>query len=449
MPTKTSKAIHTERIENVPIGMLIPYANNARTHSEDQVNQIAASMREFGFTNPVLIDSSNGVIAGHGRLKAAAKLGMTAVPCIRFGHLSKTQIKALVLADNRIALNAGWDEDLLRIELAALQTDGFDLDLIGFDPEELAALLDDEQDREGLADEDDLPEIPEDPISKPGDVWILGDHKVVCGDSTDAQTYDQLLEGEQIDMIFIDPPYNVNYANTEELKAQGKDRAILNDNMGQDQFRDFLLAAFGQAATVCKAGGPIYIAHADSNGHIFRTAMMDSGFLFKQCLVWVKSSMVMGRQDYQWQHEPILYGWKPGAAHKWYGDFDKKTVIDDDIDVKKMSKQELLEVVKALRKAANSTVVREDKPSASGLHPTMKPVNLVQHFVQNSSREGDTVLDVFGGSGSTLIAAEKVRRRARLIELDPKYVDVIVRRWQDYTGLKALHQETRKAFDEM
>ncbi|MEJ3621380.1 site-specific DNA-methyltransferase [Brachymonas sp. G34] len=391
-----------------PLQALIPYARNARTHSPQQVAQIAASIREFGWTNPILVDGESGVIAGHGRLLAARQLGLTEVPVIELAHLDDAQRRAYVLADNRLALNAGWDEDLLRLELGELQDLDFDLDLLGFDDDELQTLMaGDEPTVEGLGDEDAVPDIPETPVSRPGDIWIMGAHRLLCGDATVAISYEALLAGQPVDMVFTDPPYNVNYANSAKDKMRGKDRAILNDNLG-DGFHDFLLAALTQMVAHCRGG--IYVAMSSSELDTLQSAFRAAGGKWSTFIIWAKNTFTLGRADYQRQYEPILYGWPEGKQRHWCGDRDQGDVWN----------------IK--------------KPTKNDLHPTMKPVELVERAIRNSSRPGDVVLDPFGGSGTTLIAAEKSGRVARLIELDPKYVDVIVRRWEDFTGKQATRE---------
>lgn len=420
---------------------LIPYVRNSRTHSDEQVAQIASSIKEFGFLNPIIIDGDNGIIAGHGRVMAAQKLGIKELPCIEASHLTDAQRKAYIIADNKLALNAGWDDDMLRIELAELEELGFDLELTGFSLDEIDALQIEEIE-EGLTDEDDVPEVMDDPVTKHGDIWLLGNHRVMCGDSTIIDDVDRLMGGNKADMVWTDPPYNVDYEGGTGMKIQ-------NDAMDDGSFRQFLIDAFVAAYAVTKAGRPIYVAHADLEGENFRVAVRESGFLVKQCLIWVKNSMTMGRQDYQSQHEPILYGWKPGEAHKWYGEFNKKTVIDDDVDVKRLDKKELVALVNKLRNSKSTTVIREDKPHRNDIHPTMKPVALVGGMILNSSRPEDIVLDLFGGGGATLIACEKHNRNARLMELDPKYCDVIIKRWQDYTGKEAVLEGSGDKFNDM
>lgn len=428
------------KISNIKLSKIEPYASNSRTHSPEQISQIAESIKEFGFNNPVLIDGSNVIIAGHGRVLAAAELGLDKIPVIIIDHLSDNQRRAYVIADNKLALNAGWDMELLALEMDSLKDDGFDLSLVGFNDHELADIFADKN--PGLTDPDAVPPVPDNPITKEGDIWVLGKHRLMCGDSTNLDAVDRLMNGQKADMVFTDPPYNVDYEGGSGMK-------IKNDNMNDSAFRQFLIDSFKTAYAVTKPGGPIYITHADSEGYNFRGALTDSGFLLKQCIVWVKNSMVMGRQDYQWQHEPILYGWKDGAAHKWYGDFNKKTVIDDDIDLKKLQKNQLIQLINKLRNSKAATVVRENKPHVNDIHPTMKPVSLVQHFINNSSRETDIVLDLFGGGGSTMIASQKINRHSRLMELDTKYCDVIIKRWQDFTGEIAILESTKKPFAEV
>ena len=406
-----------DKIEQWPTAKLLPYARNARTHSDDQVAQIAASIAEFGFTNPILAGSDGIIVAGHGRLAAAQKLGLEIVPVVVLDHLTPTQRRALVIADNRIAENAGWDDAMLRIELEALQIEGFDLDITGFDADALAELIaGDEPDNEGQTDEDAVPELGETPISRPGDVWVLGKHRLLCGDATVAESYDRLMQGDAADMVFTDPPYNVNYANSAKDKMRGKDRAILNDNLG-DGFYDFLLAAL--TPTVAHCSGGIYVAMSSSELDVLQAAFRAAGGKWSTFIIWAKNTFTLGRADYQRQYEPILYGWPEGATRHWCGDRDQGDVW-------------------AIK-----------KPQKNDLHPTMKPVELVERAIRNSSKTRDIVLDLFGGSGTTLIAAEKTQRRARLVELDPKYVDVIVKRWQDYTGAKASRQSDGLAFDEV
>ena len=380
---------------------LIPYVNNSRTHSDEQVAQIAASIKEFGWTNPILVDGDNGIIAGHGRLMAARKLGYKEVPTIELADLTETQKKAYIIADNRLALNAGWDNDMLKIEFDQLAELGFDMELTGFSLDEIEALTPIELNA-GLTDEDEAPPIPIEPKTKPGDIYKLGKHRLMCGDSTSIEHLERLCGGQSVDMWLTDPLYNVAY--------EGKTKeslTIQNDSMGDDQFRQFLRDAYVAADAVMKAGAVFYIWHADSEGYNFRGAAQDAGWKVRQCLIWKKSSMVMGRQDYHWKHEPCLYGWKEGAGHLWATDRKQTTILEF------------------------------EKLSRNGEHPTMKPVALFEYQMLNNTKGGDIVLDSFGGSGTTMIAAEKNGRVGYLMELDPKYCDVIVKRWEDFTGKKA------------
>jgi DNA modification methylase len=392
---------------------LIPYARNSRTHSDAQVAQIAASIKEFGWTNPILVDGDNGIIAGHGRVLAARKLGLIEVPCLEISNLTQAQKRAYVIADNKLAENAGWDKDLLALELGDLKADGFDLDLLGFGIEDLGKLLEPDS-KTGLTDEDDAPALGGDPVSRTGDIWLCGDHRVMCGDSTKLGDVESLMDGYKADLVITDPPYNVAY------EGKTKDAMkIQNDSMSNGDFYQFLYDVYAAFFAVAKDGAGIYVFHADSEGMNFRKAMLDAGWKLAQCCVWVKQALVMGRQDYHWQHEPVLYGWKPTGSHRWFSD----------------------------RK--QTTVWNFDRPQRNDVHPTMKPVVLIEYPLCNSSRGGDVVLDLFGGSGSTLIACEKHSRSARLMELDQKYCDVIVRRWQEFTGQQATLSGDGRAFSLM
>jgi len=404
-------------IERWPTDKLVPYARNARTHSEEQVAQIAASIVEFGFTNPILAGSDGVIVAGHGRLAAAQKLGLDTVPVVVLDHLNPNQRRALIIADNRIAENAGWDDAMLRIELQSLQEDGFNLDITGFDADALAEIMAGEETTiDGQTDDDAVPEVSATPISRPGDVWGLGNHRLVCGDATDPKSYGLLMADAQADMVFTDPPYNVDYANSAKDKMRGKDRPILNDNLG-DGFYDFLLAALTPMLERC--AGATYIAMSSSELDTLQQAFRAAGGKWSTFIIWAKNTFTFGRADYQRQYEPILYGWPEGENRHWCGDRDQGDVWN----------------IK--------------KPQKNDLHPTMKPVELVERAIRNSSRPGDIVLDPFGGSGTTLIAAEKTGRIGWLIELDPKYVDVIVRRWQDWTGKEAYRESDAVKFNDL
>jgi len=406
------------QVERWPVEKLIPYARNARTHSAEQVAQIAASIAEFGWTVPILAGADGIVIAGHARLLAARKLGMTEVPVIVLDHLTPSQRRALVIADNRLALSAGWDEEMLRVELAALREDDFDLDLIGFTAEELEELLvDPETQAAGHTDEDAVPDVPEAAVTVPGDVWILGKHRLLCGDATQFESYDRVHPGHQFaDMVFTDPPYNVNYGATMKDKLRGKRRAIKNDNLG-DRFEDFLRDACVNMLSITT--GAVYICMSSSELHTLQKAFRAAGGHWSTFIIWAKNTFTMGRSDYQRQYEPILYGWQEGSDHYWCGARDQGDVW----------------FVK--------------KPVRNDLHPTQKPVELIERALRNSSKTRDVVLDPFGGSGSTLIACEKTGRQARLIELEPKYCDVAVVRWRDHTGREAVLEGDGRAFEEL
>ena len=391
---------------------LIPYALNSRTHSDEQVAQLAASIREFGFTNPVLVDEQNNLIAGHGRLLAARKLKLDKVPAVVVTGLDDRKRRALVIADNKLALNAGWDEEALRVELEDLAGDFGEL--MGFSEDELVALLKQDEGTEGLTDEDAVPEVPAVPVTVEGDVWLLGRHRLMCGDSTSIDHLERLCDGQLVDMWLTDPPYNVAYEGGTKEKL-----TIQNDSMSNDSFRQFLRDSYTAADAVMKKGAVFYIWHSDSEGYNFRGAASDIGWQIRQCLIWKKSSLVMGRQDYHWMHEPCLYGWKDGAAHLWAADRKQTTILEF------------------------------NKPLRNGEHPTMKPVELFEYQMLNNTKGSDLVLDSFAGSGTTAIACEKHGRMARLMELDPKYCDVIIKRWQDFTGETTTLEASGQTFAEL
>jgi len=418
-----------DHIEMKSVDDLIPYSKNARTHSESQVAQIAASIIEFGFTNPVLIDGEKGIIAGHGRLMAAKKLGLKEVPVVILDHLSETQKKAYIIADNKLAENAGWDEEILANELADLKDENFDLDLIGFEDQELEKIFSNLYDKDEDQEKEEVPDAEENPVSKSGDLWLLGKHKLICGDSTEQKTYQTLLGEELADMLFTDPPYNVNYGDTMKDNMIGKvnkkgksytnnagKRTILNDNLGED-FEKFLFDFCKNALTITK--GACYICMSSSELHTLQKAFIDAGGKWSTFVIWAKNHFTLGRSDYQRQYEPILYGWKQNNDHYWCGDRNQ------------------------------GDVWYYNKPNKSDLHPTMKPVELCKRAILNSSKTDDIVLDCFGGSGSTLIACEQTDRRCRMIELDQKYVDVIIKRWQNLTGLNAILLSNEKSFNEI
>lgn len=401
------------KIEMRSVSELVPYTNNSRTHSPQQIDQIAASINEWGWTVPVLVDEKGMLIAGHGRIMAAQKLGIEQVPTMTATGWTEAQKKAYVIADNKLALNAGWDNDLLALELGELGDLCFDLELTGFSDEEIKALMPVEV-TEGLTDPDDAPAVQENPVTVPGDVWVMGKHRLLCGDSTSVDDLAKLTQGNLVDMWLTDPPYNVAYEGGTKEKL-----TIKNDSMGDDQFRQFLRDAYTAADSVMKAGAVFYIWHANKESYNFQGAALDIGWAIRQHLVWKKSSLVMGQQDYHYKHEPCLYGWKEGASHLWAADRKQTTILEF------------------------------DKPSRNGEHPTMKPVALFEYQLLNNTKGGDIVLDSFGGSGTTLIAAEKNGRTALLMELDPKYCDVIIKRWQDFTGKEAVLESSGQKFKEL
>ena len=392
-------------IQHYPLERLIPYARNARTHSDTQVAQIAASIREFGFNNPVLVDTAAGIIAGHGRLLAARKLALAEVPVIVLDHLSEAQKRAYILADNRLAELAGWDDEMLRLELEALKELDFDFTVTGFDEAELGRLLAEQAAQQGLTDEDDCPEVQEDVVSAPGDLWLLGDHRLLVGDSTKRDDVARLMAGESADAVFTDPPYNVDYEGYTEERLK-----IAGDKMTAGQFQQFLGAVFSNYRSLMKPGASIYVCHSSSWQREFQNAIEAAGLAVRCQIIWAKNTFAWGFGRYKFQHEPIFYCHVADQSDAWYGD------------------------------KSQSTLWHENKPAANRLHPTMKPVELVERALLNSSKAGDVVVDLFGGSGTTMIAAERRNRKARLMELDPKYADVIVRRWQEYTGQVATRE---------
>lgn len=385
----------TTEMQLISTEKLIPYVNNARTHSAEQINKLRSSLREFGFINPVIIDRDYNVIAGHGRIEAAKAEGISEVPCVFADYLTTAQKKAYILADNRMAMDAGWDEELLRVEIEALQAESFDIGLTGFDESEIADLF--ETDSEVKDDGFDVDaELERPPVTKSGDLWMLGNHRLLCGDSTKEETYTFLMDGKKANLVVTDPPYNVNY--------EGSAGKIKNDNMENGRFYQFLLDAFACMEKVMENDASIYVFHADTEGLNFRKAFADAGFYLSGTCIWKKQSLVLGRSPYQWQHEPVLFGWKKKGKHQWY-----------------TGRKE-------------STIWEFDRPKKNGDHPTMKPVPLVAYPIKNSSMSNCIVLDPFGGSGSTLIACEQTDRVCHTIELDEKFCDVIVKRYIEQAG---------------
>lgn len=389
----------TTEMQMVAVSKLVPYVNNARTHSAEQIMKLRSSIREFGFINPVIIDSDYNVIAGHGRIMAAKEEGLKEVPCVLVDYLTESQKKAYILADNRMAMDAGWDEELLRIEIESLQADGFDIGFTGFDENELADLFGTDDTSDIKDDGYDLSAALEKAtFVEKGDIWTVGRHRLMCGDATASVDVSTLMDGKKANLVITDPPYNVAFESSDGL-------SIKNDKMTTDKFYEFLLAAFKNMANYLESGGAAYIFHADTEGLNFRRAFLDAGFRLSGCCIWVKNSLVLGRSDYQWQHEPVLYGFLPGK-HYW-------------------------------SKAAGrsqTTIWNFDKPKKNNNHPTSKPLDLLAYPIGNSSRENAIVLDTFGGSGSTLMTCEKINRICYMMELDEKYASVILRRYVEDTG---------------
>ena len=388
----------TTEFQLVDINKLVPYANNARTHNKEQILKLRSSLREFGFVNPVIIDQEYNVLAGHGRIMAAKEEGIAEVPCVYADHLTEAQKKAYILADNRMALDAGWDEELLSVEMQELQELGFDLSMTGFDEKELTDLLG--VDADGVAKEDDFDlsaALEKAAFVQRGDIWTVGRHKLMCGDATSAEDVSALMGDTKANLILTDPPYGVSFKSASGLTIQ-------NDSMKNEEFYTFLLASFQNMVTHLEKGGSAYVFHADTEGLNFRKAFIDAGFHLAGCCIWVKDSLVLGRSDYQWQHEPVLYGFMQNGKHHWYSD----------------------------RK--QTTIWHFDKPKRNANHPTSKPLDLLGYPIGNSTQENGVVMDTFGGSGSTLMACEQMNRTCYTMELDEKYASVILRRYVEDTG---------------
>ena len=388
----------TTEFQLVDINKLVPYANNARTHNKEQILKLRSSLREFGFVNPVIIDREYNVLAGHERIMAAKEEGITEVPCVYADHLTEAQKKAYILADNRMALDAGWDEELLSVEMQELQELGFDLSMTGFDEKELTDLLG--VDADGVAKEDDFDlsaALEKAAFVQRGDIWTVGRHKLMCGDATSAEDVSALMGDTKANLILTDPPYGVSFKSASGLTIQ-------NDSMKNEEFYTFLLSSFQRMAEHLEKGGSAYVFHADTEGLNFRKAFIDAGFHLAGCCIWVKDSLVLGRSDYQWQHEPVLYGFMQNGKHHWYSD----------------------------RK--QTTIWHFDKPKRNANHPTSKPLDLLGYPIGNSTQENGVVMDTFGGSGSTLMACEQMNRICCMMELDEKYASVILRRYVEDTG---------------
>jgi len=388
----------TTKMELVSVAKLIPYINNARTHSADQVNKLRSSLREFGFINPVIIDKDYNIIAGHGRILAAKEEGIPEVPCVYVDYLTEAQKKAYILADNRMAMDAGWDEELLRLEIEALQAESFDVSLTGFGDQEIADLFKDEEGSGAKDDDYDLSAALEKAaFVEKGDIWTVGRHRLMCGDATSAEDVERLMDGRRANLILTDPPYGVSFQSSDGLSIQ-------NDSIKGEEFYQFLLSAMQNMASVLASGGAAYVFHADTEGLNFRRAFVDAGFHLAGCCIWVKNSLVLGRSDYQWQHEPVLYGFLQNGKHPWYSD----------------------------RK--QTTIWNFDKPKRNKNHPTSKPLDLLAYPIGNSTQANAIVIDTFGGSGSTLMACEQTGRICCTMELDEKYASVILRRYVDDGG---------------
>ena len=388
----------TTEMQLVDINKLIPYVNNARTHSPEQITKLRSSLREFGFVNPIIVDKDLNVIAGHGRLAAAKAEGITKVPCVFAEHLTEAQKKAYIIADNRMSEDAGWDDELLKVEMEALQDMGFDLSMTGFDTDELDELFKNEDSSEVKDDDFDLTAALEKAsFVELGDIWTVGKHRLICGDATSADDVNALMGDTKANLILTDPPYGVSFKSASGLTIQ-------NDSIKDEEFYTFLLNAFKCMAEHLEKGGAAYVFHADTEGLNFRRAFVDAGFHLAGCCIWVKDSLVLGRSDYQWQHEPVLYGFLQNGKHKWFSD----------------------------RK--QTTIWNFDKPKRNANHPTSKPLDLLSYPIGNSTQENAVVIDTFGGSGSTMMACEQMNRVCFMMELDPKYASVILRRYVEDTG---------------
>ena len=390
----------TTEMQLVPLSKLVPYINNARTHSPEQVTKLRSSLREFGFVNPVIIDRDYGIIAGHGRVMAAKEEGIEEVPCVFVDYLTEAQKKAYIIADNRFAQDAGWDEELLRIEIEALQGMDFDVGLTGFNDDEIADLFDANGKSEAEDDDFDLSAALEKAsFVQRGDIWTVGRHRLMCGDATSAEDVAALMDGKKANLIVTDPPYNVAFESSDGL-------SIKNDKMANDKFYEFLLSAFQNMAANLEKGGAAYVFHADTEGLNFRKAFVDAGFHLAGCCIWVKNSLVLGRSDYQWQHEPVLYGFLQNGKHYWSKNAGR----------------------------SQTTIWHFDKPKKNKNHPTSTPLDLLAYPIGNSSRENSIVIDTFGGSGSTMMACEQTNRICYTMELDEKYASVILRRFVENGG---------------
>lgn len=415
-------------ITYMPVEQLTPYKNNAKLHPQEQIDEIKASITEFGMNDPIAVcGEDNTIVEGHGRLIACQQLGIETVPVIRLDHLTEDQRRAYTLVHNKLTMNTDFDLEMLQKEIQEIS---LNMDDFGFDDidESMPEIEEDDWD---LNQEEPAPEAK----SKLGEIYQLGNHRLMCGDSTSIDDVKKLMDGQTADLLLTDPPYNVDYVGktADALKIQ-------NDSMADTEFLKFLTDVFKAADGVMKPGAPFYIWHAETEGNCFRNACQNAGWQIRQILVWVKNTLVLGRQDYQWQHEPCLYGWKDGAGHYFIYDRTQTTTLNEKpLDLDKLTKEEAIKLIKRIYKeAGETTVIRENKPASSRIHPTMKPVALFARLINNSSKPKENVLDLFGGSGTTMMACEQLGRKSFIMELDPHYVDAIIERWENATGKKAV-----------
>lgn len=434
------------KIELIPINELKPYENNAKIHTPEQVAQIAASIQELGFNDPIAVDENNMIVEGHGRWMALRSLGWTEVECIRLDGMTEDQKRAYIHIHNQLTMNTGFDLDILEQELKTIE--GIDMGFFGFDMDFEIDSDFDFDDGEKAQSELESAAAHAEPRAKRGQIWQLGEHRLMVGDSTDPDDVFLLTGGEGMDLCVTDPPYNValgqNDFGTNEARKRHRRTdglVIMNDSMGDSEFYEFLLAFYQQMLKVLKPGASYYVFHADSEGLNFRAALRNAGGQLRQTIIWVKNSMTLGRRDYQWKHEPCLYGWKEGAGHYFVNDRCQTTVFENQVDPESMTRDELIQFSQFLLgklEAVSSSIIKENRPTRSHLHPTMKPIALIAKLIQNSSKRGDKVVDFFGGSGSTLMACEQTGRICYTMELDTKYADVIITRWEEATGGKAV-----------